>query len=188
MKSRSAHHRKQSGVTLVELLIVIVITSILAAIAIPSYRRMVISNKVSTMVSDLHSSLLLARSEALKRSVSIGVCKTTNPSDSSPICNNGVDTLGWATGWMIYVDTNGNKAKDTNEAVVQVFGPYLSNAAEGSISSDAANQTVTFGITGQTFVKTQFVVNAPSSYTSETRAVCISVGGRAKVEQANACP
>ncbi|WMW79779.1 GspH/FimT family pseudopilin [Undibacterium cyanobacteriorum] len=188
MKSRSAHHRLQSGVTLVELLIVIVITSVLAAIAIPSYRRMVVSSKVSTMVSDLHSSLLLARSEALKRSVSIGICKTTNPSDTTPTCNSAEDTLGWATGWMIYVDTNGNKSRDTNDAIVQVFGPYLNSASEGSITSDAANETVTFGITGQTFVKTQFVINAPSAYSSETRAVCLSIGGRAKVEQANACP
>ena len=178
----------QSGVTLVELLIVILITTVLASIAIPSYRTMVISNRVTSMVSDLHSALLLARSEALKRGAPVGICKTSNPSAASPTCDASSTTLGWAAGWIIYVDTDNSKTRASSEALIQVYGPYLTSASDGKIISDAANDSLTFNMTGQVFTKTQFVVSAPSGYSSKDRAVCIAVGGRAKVVEASTCP
>ncbi|HLA73156.1 MAG TPA: type IV pilin protein [Steroidobacteraceae bacterium] len=54
--------RRQHGVTLIELLIVVVVISILAAIAIPSYRRYVIrANRTSGKV------LLMQTAQALER-------------------------------------------------------------------------------------------------------------------------
>ncbi|TXI95049.1 MAG: prepilin-type N-terminal cleavage/methylation domain-containing protein [Burkholderiaceae bacterium] len=188
MKSTSRKSRLQAGVTLVELLVVIVITGVLASVAIPSYRSMVVSNRVSGMVSDLHSALLLARSEALKRGTTISVCKTSNASATAPLCDPTAGSLGWATGWIVFVDADASKTRANDEAVLQVFGPYLSNVADGKIMTDAAGQGISFNMTGQTFTKTQFVVSAPSGFSAQDRAVCVAVGGRAKVVEASTCP
>ncbi len=55
------------GFTLIELMMVIVITAILASVAIPSFSDMLARNTITTDANDLLSSILLARSEAVKR-------------------------------------------------------------------------------------------------------------------------
>lgn len=187
MHKTVAYSKFNSGVTLVELMIVVAIAALLASIGIPSYREMVVSNKISSVVSDLHSSFLLARSEALKRGTSVTVCKSSAVNGSDPVCDPSASAVGWGTGWIIFVDADGSRTRQLSEPIIQVKGPYFISDTEGKIVSNAVGAAVQFNRTGQTFANTQFTVNAPSSMSTQDRTVCVVIGGRAKVVSGSTC-
>lgn len=62
-QAASRHH---SGFTLVELLIVVALIGVVAAVAVPNFRQMVESNRVSAGTNSIVSALNYARSEALR--------------------------------------------------------------------------------------------------------------------------
>lgn len=178
---------KHQGVTLVELLVVIAISGLLASIAIPSYRNMVISSRTSNLVNSLHSTLLFARTEALKRGAPVVLCRSENAETPAAACSNGAGDVGWATGWLLYVDQNANSLFDTGEVLVRVQGRLLSQASEGSIMPSSARESITFNATGQVMTPVNFVVKGPSGTTDLDKAVCVAVGGRAKTGKAPTC-
>ena len=60
--------QKNAAFTLVEVMIVIAIIGIIAAIAVPSYQDMIERNRLKQAVESLQSDLQYARTEAIKRS------------------------------------------------------------------------------------------------------------------------
>lgn len=62
---------RSSGFTLTEVMVVLTILGILLAIALPSFRSLIEDQRVKGAASELHASLVLARSEALKRNASV---------------------------------------------------------------------------------------------------------------------
>lgn len=79
-------HTTQSGFTLAELLVVVVIAGILAVIASPSFQSITQSQRAKSASFDLLSSLNLARSEAIKRNADVTI---------TPVSGN------WQDGWDI---------------------------------------------------------------------------------------
>jgi type IV fimbrial biogenesis protein FimT len=77
------------GFTLVELMITIAVAAILLMIAVPSFRNIMNSNRLTTAANTMVGALNTARMEAIKRNASTQFC-----SDSST--NNTSDTLGAA--------------------------------------------------------------------------------------------
>jgi type IV fimbrial biogenesis protein FimT len=78
------------GFTLVELMITLSVAVILVAIAVPSFRKITMANRLSTAADEVVVALHTARMEAIKRNSSVLFC-----SDSTS--NNATDTTLGAT-------------------------------------------------------------------------------------------
>jgi type IV fimbrial biogenesis protein FimT len=102
---------KQSGTTLLELLVVLAIAAILLAIGIPSFASLASSNHLTSATNSMVASLHLARSEAIKRNSRTVLC----PSASGTAC---AVSGGWQQGWLVFHDGNNNAALDAGEAVI----------------------------------------------------------------------
>ncbi len=59
------------GFTIIELMMVVVIAAILATVALPNLRDLIVSQRIKTSASDLYAALVYARSEAVKRNAPI---------------------------------------------------------------------------------------------------------------------
>lgn len=118
------------GFTLVELITVVVIIAVVAAVAMPDLSNLLVSQRLRAAGTDLMSSLLVARSEAIKRN---------GPVEVRPV--SGVD---WTQGWIVNV-TSSNQQIDKRSAlgasVVVAFAPasivYQHN---GRVSATAISQ------------------------------------------------
>lgn len=144
----------QRAFTLVEILIVIVIVGILAALAAPSFSELIKSQKIKSMATDLNASLTLARSEAIKRNRDVTMSPVTAGS--------------WPSGWQIADPDNPGNNIEVHGAVagVTATGPasviYRSSgrvsgttAPEFDISAagTTARRCVSADLSGRPYVK-----------------------------------
>ncbi|HXS26831.1 MAG TPA: GspH/FimT family pseudopilin [Steroidobacteraceae bacterium] len=83
-----------AGFTLLELIVTMAVAGILMAIAVPSFRSFLQSDRLLTEQDQLVMSLHLARSEAIKQDTSIDVCASSNGTTCSGLAE-------WNDGWIV---------------------------------------------------------------------------------------
>ena len=103
------------GFTLIELMVTLAVVSILLTIAVPSYRELIQSNRMSTQANLLLSDLNAARSEAVKRRIPVTLCKS---STQSACATSG----GYEQGWIIFTDHNRDGGVDAGEMILRTQG------------------------------------------------------------------
>jgi type IV fimbrial biogenesis protein FimT len=150
------------------------------------------TSRVSDSATSLHGALMLARTEALKRNGRVVVCKISNvvpTPPARPACDGTPSTranMGWANGWMTFVDPNGNSTLDANEELIFVQNNLAKSAVDGAIVPSVAQELIVFGAMGQSFMAMNFVLSGADA--NLDRAVCIAAGGRVRVGRAPNCP
>ena len=99
---------REAGFNIIELMVVVFIVGVLAAIAAPNMGKMVRTQRIKTGAFDVYASLTLARSEAVKRNSVVTL---------TPVSGD------WAKGWTVK-DANNNVLKEQGELTsVTVVGP-----------------------------------------------------------------
>lgn len=105
--NRPALSRSQRGFTLIEAMVTLTISAILVAVAVPSFTSVVRKFKLNSISSALATSLLLARSEAVKSNRRVLVC-ARNAVGSA--CAASTD---WGrNGWLVCYDLDADGACD----------------------------------------------------------------------------
>lgn len=161
------------GITLVELIIVLTIAGVLGALAAPSIQKMVSSNRLTFQINDLLADISIARSEAIKRSTTAGVCVTALGGSAC------VTTGNWANGWLVYYFDSVASANVTMK---------VHDALENKNTLTFPNDDIVFtksglvsGITGNR----QFTLSDPK--TAGARIVCVAPTGRPALSKVT-CP
>jgi type IV fimbrial biogenesis protein FimT len=143
MKALTQYRPRESsrGFGMIEVVIVMLVIAILAAIAIPSYKYVTTSNRLAAEVNGLLGDLQFARSEAIKEGLPVTVC-------SSPTPQTGCGNSHWQNGWIVFLDSNGNGVLDAGEQIVRTQKDF---SASGDTLEPANNVTfsaVTFNREG----------------------------------------
>lgn len=151
---------RRQGFTIIELMLVMVVLGVLATLAVPSMRDLLIATQVRAAASDLFESVILARSEAIKRAANIDVVPTGG---------------NWGNGWTVMAGTTVIQTRDaatnvtitpTNTAGVVTYG------------------NVTFRLDGRvsTGVRTLTVSTVQAAHPVAARCILIDASGRPSIK------
>ena len=103
------------GITLIEMMIVIVILSILLAIAVPNFSNLILSNQISGHASDFIDTLRIAKTESNAKLTPVTVCVRNNNGDDCDAA------ATWSNGWIAFLDNNGDTTVDNGETIIYEY-------------------------------------------------------------------
>jgi type IV fimbrial biogenesis protein FimT len=99
------------GYSLVEMMFALVLVVLVQALATPAVSGIINSSRVNNGAEAIFNSLLLARSEAVKRNGKVVVCKSAT--------GDGCSLSGdWQQGWIVFHDANNNATLDPGETIL----------------------------------------------------------------------
>ena len=167
--------KRQKGFTLAELMVVSAIVAILLGIAIPSYKYISTSYRMSAEVNGLLGDLQYARGEALKEGNGVTACVSTN----GLACTGGSN---WNFGWIVFSDPNSNAVVDLGERVLKVQGAFTGVVTPDVFSASGGVTSVTFNREGfattvNGFVSTTLTLTEPTNNNQYTRCLQITAVG-----------
>lgn len=165
--------KKYSGLTLVELLATLVIAGVLVALALPSFRGLLVRRAVEATTADLLTDFSYARGEALKRGHSVTICRSTSgtacePSDGS-----------WHVGWIVFDDLDGDERVDAGEVVLRVHAAAPGILSIQKADGSDAQSTFPYRASGLTPNRSgSLKVLADTAVPEGWRVLCMSFQGR----------
>lgn len=115
------------GFTLIEVMVVVSIVAILATVAAPSFRGLIAGQRIKAAAYDLHTDMIFARSEAIKRNASVTLAPNAE---------------GWSSGWSV---TTGGATLKSRQLPASTLS--LAGSAASVVFNGAGRPSTTFQAT-----------------------------------------
>ncbi len=195
--------KKNSGFTLLELMITLVIVATLLTVGVPSLKTFMQGNQLVSSTNELLSALHIARSEAIKSNGRVTICESSNGTSCTT-------TGDWKNGWIVFIDAGGNGnllgtgaacTATGTDCLLRVHDGFTDNllSVSGVDNSGAPITSFTFtsrGLPKASNGSTQFGTYSICSFDDSnnvinSRAVILSLSGRVRVSDNTAvisCP
>lgn len=146
------------GFTTVELMVTLSVLLILLVLAVPQMAPFLQRQRLKNATMDLASTVVLARSEAIKRNATVYVV---------------ANTAGWSKGWTV-----------STAATVSAASTIRAQAAlDGlSISESSSNTSFNFGGDGRMSGTGMFFSVTPTVTSQGQQPLCVAVGATGRVQ------
>jgi type IV fimbrial biogenesis protein FimT len=169
---------KTSGFTLFELVVVMFIVALLAAIAIPSFQYVTNSNRIASEDNALLGDLQFARAEAIKEGQTVTVCIANSASNG---CATGLTTALWNEGWIVFTDLNNDQTVDTGDTIWRVQAAFSGTdtfTASGDVVAITFNRE---GFASNVAAGTLITLHAATASSASTRCLSVSLVGMTNI-------
>ena len=124
--------RTQTGFTLYELLITMVIVGVVLSYGIPNMLQFNQNGRMTSSANDLHAAFHLARSESSRAKSNITVCASANAMAADSDCGG-----TWDQGFIVFVDDDGDILRSgVTETVLRAHGP-IADGVSLAVADDA---------------------------------------------------
>ena len=155
---RYKHNNQQSGFTLIELMITVVIGGVLLAVGIPSFGNLIKTNRLTAQTNSLLTALHLARNEAVNRGHNIRILPISGSTD-------------WAAGWQVRLDIDSDGVTDTEDTVLRSFDAIENATLVGTADS------VTYQSSGFVVAVNTVTLTADECTGEHIRVVSVKLSG-----------
>lgn len=122
--------RKQTGFTLYELMITVMVVAVILTFGIPNLRQFTLNSRMTSAANDFHAAFMMARTEAAHAKSNVTICASADPMGAANCGGT------WDQGYVVFIDDNANQARDAGEAVLRAHPPadpgVLLRVANGS--------------------------------------------------------
>ena len=162
--------QQHGGFTLIELMVVVALVAIVAALATPSWNSMIVNNRIRAAVNDWTLSFYFARSEAIRQNTPVTICASSNGRRCT--------ASGYEEGWIVKTGL----PADINGTILQDALPVKRATMTPSTNAARAITILPNGLPIGNFAGTRLTVrDEPADDDSFSKYICIARTGRLRV-------
>ena len=159
--------KRQKGVTLIEMMIVISIIAIVLLFVAPSMQSIVIKNRIVSEINDASALIQYARHTAIDEQALTVVC----PSSDYSICGN-----DWNAPKIVFIDEDANNVRGNDETLLV----SMEASSETNIAT-ATNNVISFEENGAAINLVEFKICHKDGDATYARSLSVNLQGRVKM-------
>jgi type IV fimbrial biogenesis protein FimT len=167
--------KRERGFSLIELMVTLAVATIVLSVGVPSFRSVIMDNRLATQANEFVTSINLARSAAVRFQRNAIVCASADFDAAVPSCTASAD---WSNGWIVWVDKNRNAATDANE-ILSVFAPLN----DASTFSSLGTLGFTYNARGFSLAGGDDLVMCDSRTAETGRLIRVNAVGRTNISR-----